>query len=436
MSTFGQTGIGASYDDGDGDCIISGRFTLTETGTVSGVSGYLDNQSAGHAACYCRGVIYSTTGSYPTTLQAVSAPVALSDNQAPGWVYFGFSSPPSLPAADYWLGIHLDSNANGVKIYRDTSGGYFASTGATYSSGTPTTYPTGGQNTANPSFYATYTAGGGTTRNGIASSIGYTSPSGRATAKRAGIGSTAGNTASLGSAGARRSGRGGSLPQALSLAMANRGRRALGATFPVTASQAKAGGLRSAKGASIPGTSSPARAGAVRSAKGSTAGLMVSLGSGYKAGVRNAIGSTLGLSSSSAKGYATRHGLAATIALTLSLSRANRLRQGKGSAMGSTSAAGKANRVRSGTGASAGRVVSSGLLAVGVTRHAYGTSMGGTASYAMGTDSRIIRRPVRLAPQGLDIPSGQQVPLHTQCIIELGGALTHLPNQGGAKPCQ
>jgi len=156
VTTFGKTSIGASYDDGDADSIISGRFTLTETGTVSGVSGYLDNQTAGHAACYCRGVIYSATGGNPTTLQAVSAPVALSDNQAPGWVYFGFSSPPSLPAADYWLGIHLDSNASGVKIYGDANGGYFASTGAAYGSGTPTTYPAGGQNNTNPSFYATY----------------------------------------------------------------------------------------------------------------------------------------------------------------------------------------------------------------------------------------------------------------------------------------
>lgn len=146
------------------DIVYLSKFTLTEAGTVSKLTIYCDNQGSGYQACNAKGLIYAADGSggRPSTLKAASGAVAVSANQAAGWVDFTLSVSVALAAGDYWLGGMADASGTGWRMYGQIPGGYDYAASDTYSDGPAdpcsTTLDGGSpyEGTALLSVYATY----------------------------------------------------------------------------------------------------------------------------------------------------------------------------------------------------------------------------------------------------------------------------------------
>lgn len=141
MSTFGNGSISGasvlgSLADGGNQFSVRGKFPLTEAGEISKLTVYIDNQGAGHRACNIRGGVYDDDGDggQAGTLKG-SATVAVSDNQAAGWVDITFSSPISVGAGEWWLCVQGDSNAVGCRLYGTTTGGTMAAAVDAYADG-------------------------------------------------------------------------------------------------------------------------------------------------------------------------------------------------------------------------------------------------------------------------------------------------------------
>ena len=90
--------------------------TMTETGDVSKLTGYFENNSTGHAACNVKALIYSDNASEPDALLATGSAVAFADNAALAWVDLPFSSDVTLAAGTYWIGFIGDATANGLVL--------------------------------------------------------------------------------------------------------------------------------------------------------------------------------------------------------------------------------------------------------------------------------------------------------------------------------
>jgi hypothetical protein len=136
MAYFGSQATTSIYAGNPlADVVCLGKFTLTEAGTVSKLTIYCDNQGSGYQACNAKGLIYAADGSggRPSTLKAASGAVAVSANQAAGWVDFTLSV--ALAAGDYWLGGMADASGTGWRMYGQTSGGYIYAASDTYSDG-------------------------------------------------------------------------------------------------------------------------------------------------------------------------------------------------------------------------------------------------------------------------------------------------------------
>ena len=169
MSTFGNTstsGISALsplYDSGMGSFNVRGKFALTEAGDVSKVSAYIDNQGDGHQACDIRVGIYDDDGSEGLAATLMdSATLAVSDNQAAGWVDIEFSSAVSLTAGNWWLAIQGSASADGCMMYGQAGSGLLHVSIDAWADGmdSPPATPFFGD-AYNLCIYATYTTGGG-----------------------------------------------------------------------------------------------------------------------------------------------------------------------------------------------------------------------------------------------------------------------------------
>ena len=158
MATFGDTTQAATYSFGYNDQSLGTRFQLTEAGSVSKLSAYIDNLDTSHALCHMRGVIYSDkAGPAPDALVGRSDEVTVADSKAAGWVDLTFATPVSLAAGYYWLGLHLDGPAAGLRFYRDDTGGSSWYRNDTYSDGTLDPIGSVNSSTRVFSIYATYT---------------------------------------------------------------------------------------------------------------------------------------------------------------------------------------------------------------------------------------------------------------------------------------
>ena len=160
MSTFGRTSYaGCTWDGaGDADGKVIGRYTLTESGNVSKLTIYVDNSSGG--ACYIRGIIYSNNGSnQPYSLLGTGDSMSVAGAQGPGWVDLTFPTPVALTAADYWIGLQLDSNASGVDLAAISVANYGAYLADTYSDGPSNPWGSTALEALNLCVYATYSAG-------------------------------------------------------------------------------------------------------------------------------------------------------------------------------------------------------------------------------------------------------------------------------------
>jgi len=131
------------------------KFTLSENGDVTKLSVLVANTSAGHGACNIMGLIYADSDKM---LEGATAPAAITDNQAKGWVDCTFSSGISLAAGDYWLLLFGDADADGVWFYADDDSGAGGWNADTYVGGPADPMGALTGETTNYAIYATYTA--------------------------------------------------------------------------------------------------------------------------------------------------------------------------------------------------------------------------------------------------------------------------------------
>ena len=103
-------------------------------------------------------MIYADAGGSPGSLVAVSNEVSVAHGQAAGWVDFGFASPPTLAAGNYWLGFIEGGSASVIRIYWDAAAnGTEIYNSDTYSDGPSSPFGSPRLSTAAVSVYATYT---------------------------------------------------------------------------------------------------------------------------------------------------------------------------------------------------------------------------------------------------------------------------------------
>src|SRR2546425_3328807 len=79
------------------------RYTLSEQGSFTKISGYLDGRGPGSGGEVLRALIYADSGGTPGALRAASATVTIADGQAARWVDFSISPAVTLQPGDYWL---------------------------------------------------------------------------------------------------------------------------------------------------------------------------------------------------------------------------------------------------------------------------------------------------------------------------------------------
>lgn len=91
-------------------------FTLSEDGTVSSLSMYVDGAGGGSGTQVLRMVIYSDSAGSPNARMAVSDEVSITDGQGIGWVLFDLPADVPLTAGTYWLGFIAGANTNSARF--------------------------------------------------------------------------------------------------------------------------------------------------------------------------------------------------------------------------------------------------------------------------------------------------------------------------------
>jgi calcineurin-like phosphoesterase family protein len=162
-ATFGKTTVGASTNYASSEYVLASRFTLGVQGTVSKLTASLSGSgTSGFQAV--RGVVYADSGGVPTALKGSTQEVQVAWSKTRGWVDLTFAAPVSLPAGDYWLGLHGGPRTGDALTWY----GYdFLAAGQrskydAYSNGASDPFGTTSSKDRSMSIYATYTQAGST----------------------------------------------------------------------------------------------------------------------------------------------------------------------------------------------------------------------------------------------------------------------------------
>lgn len=160
MATFGYSTIGGSNIAVASSFIQGCKHTLTEAGTVSKLSVYL--QGGGTASQVHRGLLYADSAGSPAGLLASSAEVNVAAGATAGFVDFTLTNPPSLSAGNYWLCLWSGTASSGSKVYYDTVTNALDFVAAAYSTAGAPPDPFGTPTAASRqmSIFATYTPSG------------------------------------------------------------------------------------------------------------------------------------------------------------------------------------------------------------------------------------------------------------------------------------
>ena len=158
-ATFGKTTVGASSDTFLADRKRVNRYALTTAGSVTKLSIYLAH-AASSGQQLLKGLIYSDSAGAPGALLAVSEPLTFTSTSANGWYDMTFSSPVSLAAGNYWIGI-ITGATSGVAGFRyDSVSGARDYNANTYTSGPTNPFGSLTTDSEQASLYATYTTAG------------------------------------------------------------------------------------------------------------------------------------------------------------------------------------------------------------------------------------------------------------------------------------
>ncbi|HEV7585714.1 MAG TPA: choice-of-anchor D domain-containing protein, partial [Solirubrobacteraceae bacterium] len=154
--TFGKSTVGASPDSFLADRKRVNRYALSGAGTLSKLSIYLaPTATAGQQLL--KGIVYADSGGAPASLVAVSEPLTFKSTDAAGWYDLVFSSPPSLVAGNYWIGIITGATSNVAGFRFDNVTGARDYNPNAYTAGPTSTFGTPSIDTEQTSLYATYT---------------------------------------------------------------------------------------------------------------------------------------------------------------------------------------------------------------------------------------------------------------------------------------
>ena len=163
MATFGNTSIGStpvSIHSSTNNKTVS-KFTLSEAGTVTKLSIYLDGNGTGSGPQVIKGVIYDDDGAsaVPGTLMGTSEEVSIADAAAAAWVDFTFASPVALTSGNWYLGLIAGSNIRGAQMYQESTSptDNIWKVSDTYTDGASDPFGAATTQTDKLSVYATYT---------------------------------------------------------------------------------------------------------------------------------------------------------------------------------------------------------------------------------------------------------------------------------------
>ena len=159
--TFGYTTAGATSVTMNQDAAYVTKYALSEANaTVTKLTMYEKVSSAGTRNL--KGLLYSDSAAYPSTLLASSSAVSISNTTA-AWQDLTFATSTTLASAtDYWLGFVGDTGTPSQTYYYDTgttNQNYRRNPSSGDYANPPSTYPAGATGAARKvSIYASYTA--------------------------------------------------------------------------------------------------------------------------------------------------------------------------------------------------------------------------------------------------------------------------------------
>lgn len=157
MATFGKTTIGGTAFDTGADFKHVNKRTLSERGTISKLSIYVDGSGAGSGSQVIRAVIYDDDADFgePGMLLASGTTVTVTDGQAAGWVDLPLSATVTLEPGDYHLGFQAGNASTTIRRYTDAGvWRYFNADTFTDGASAPFGVPSGTDQDI--SLYATY----------------------------------------------------------------------------------------------------------------------------------------------------------------------------------------------------------------------------------------------------------------------------------------
>jgi glucose/arabinose dehydrogenase len=114
---IGLTTIGTSILGVTADAKWGNRYNLSEPGSFTQISAYVDGQGTGSGGQMTRALIYADSAGNPGALRATSATVTVPTGRGAAWVDFPISPPVSLPIGDYWLVLHGGPTGNAARRY-------------------------------------------------------------------------------------------------------------------------------------------------------------------------------------------------------------------------------------------------------------------------------------------------------------------------------
>jgi len=154
MSTVGATpssGLNADFKRGS-------KFTLSQSGTLHGLSAYLDGGPASTSGSQqVRMELYADSSGVPGSKVAVSSgdPVTINGGQPAGWVHFAAPA-TTLTAGTYWIVIHSGGTTGIARDYGVSGGNWYANSDP-FSSGGSNPFGTGTSGSTTLSAYAEFT---------------------------------------------------------------------------------------------------------------------------------------------------------------------------------------------------------------------------------------------------------------------------------------
>jgi hypothetical protein len=168
LKLFGRNTVASSTSAGMSANFKRGSwFTLSETGTVTSFSAYLDGNGGGSGPQDVRVALYQDANGVPGNLIAQSSTVTVTSGMVPQWVNFPVPPTSVLPAGKYWMVLQTGgytgalapgaNNPGVARNYGDTSGtgGWYGNSDMFWD-GASNPFGTGTSGSTTLSVYASY----------------------------------------------------------------------------------------------------------------------------------------------------------------------------------------------------------------------------------------------------------------------------------------